>query len=775
MSGRLRMEIQGAVQGVGFRPFVYRLASELGLAGWVRNDHRGVHIEVEGSLPRLERFREEIRRRNPPRARIESTSETWLESAGYRRFEILPSGESGDRSVPVLPDIAPCGDCLSEISDPANRRHRYPFTNCTHCGPRFSILRSLPYDRHRTTMERFAMCPSCRREYEDPSDRRFHAQPNACPACGPALALIDPSGKTLSRGEEALQAAVTALGEGRIVAVKGLGGFHLMADARDAGAVRRLRERKPRREKPFALMARDLDQVRSLCETGEKAEALLASPEAPILLLPRKPGAAVTEEVAPGNPMLGVMLPSTPLHHLILRGTGFPVVATSGNLSDEPICTDEAEARERLGGIADLFLIHDRPIQRHVDDSVAWILRGRPRLLRRARGFAPLPVMAGRELPVILAVGAHLKNTVALSVGRRIFVSQHIGDLETPESLHAFRRVIQDFLRLYGARPAAIAHDLHPDYLSTRWAKDGDDPDGAGGELLRGLPRIAVQHHHAHLAACMAEQGEEGTVLGVTWDGTGYGEDGTVWGGEFLLGGAEGFRRAAHFLPFRLPGGESAVREPRRSALALLWELEGEAGLERTDLPPVREFTPEQRRLLGRMLAGGINSPVTSSAGRLFDAVASLSGLRQVTSFEGQAAMALEHAADPGVTDAYPLEILAPEAGGSRLLDWRPTLRSILQDAARGTAAGAIAARFHNALVESMVKVAELEGEERVALAGGCFQNRRLVEGAARRLEESGFRVLLHRQVPPNDGCISLGQVAVAAARLAAGSAGEGA
>ncbi len=775
MTSRLRIEIQGAVQGVGFRPFIYRLASRLGLAGWVRNDNRGVFIEAEGERLLLEDFLRRVRGERPGRAQIHSLREAWLDPAGYRGFEIRRSGEEGVRTAPLLPDIAPCEECLAELSDPADRRYRYPFTNCTHCGPRFSIIRSLPYDRPRTTMERFPLCPSCRREYEDPEDRRFHAQPVACPECGPGLSLLAPSGEILARGEEALQGCVRALREGRIVAVKGLGGFHLMVDARDEEAVARLRERKPRREKPLALMVRDLEQARSLCETGNGAEGALASPETPILLLPKKAGARVAPNVAPGNPCLGLMLPSTPLHHLLLRESGFPLVATSGNLSDEPICTDEREALERLGGIADRYLVHDRPIARHVDDSVAWILRGEVRLLRRARGFAPLPIPVSRPLPVILAVGAHLKNTVALSIQSRVFISQHIGDLETPESMEAFRRVLFDFLRLYEARPAAIAHDLHPDYLSTRWALGGwNDPAGAGrGPDLSNVPRIAVQHHHAHLAACLAENGIEGTALGVTWDGTGYGPDSTVWGGEFLRGSGAGFDRVAHLLPFRLPGGEAAVREPRRSALALLWEMEGEKGLERSDLPAVRAFTEGERRILSRILAGGFNAPVTTSAGRLFDGVAALLGLRQRSAFEGEAAMALEHAADPSVREAYPMPLLPATAGAPRLLDWRETLRAILEDLRKGAGEGIISARFHNALSEAVVRVARETGEERVALAGGCFQNRRLTEQTARRLEEAGFRVLLHRQVPPNDGSISLGQVAVAAARLAGEKSGE--
>ncbi len=789
---RLRVEIHGAVQGVGFRPFVYRLATELGLTGWVINDTQGVFIEVEGLRPAVERFLARLPAEIPPRAIVQTIETAWLAPVGFTRFEIRHSDNAGEKTALVLPDIAACPDCLAEVFDPADRRYRYPFTNCTNCGPRFTIIEALPYDRPNTTMRRFALCPVCRAEYENPLDRRFHAQPNACPACGPRLAFYERGSQTEGQaepmcmtavGDEALQRAAAALRAGQIVAVKGLGGFHLMVDARNEAAIRRLRDSKPRRAKPFALMARDLAQVRQFCEVPPEAEALLISPEAPIVLLrklteraadaPADPSRrqAVTcscdhpvtpaSSVAPANPYFGVMLPYTPLHHLLLREAGFPVVATSGNLSDEPICTDEAEAMQRLAGIADVFLVHDRPIARHADDSVAWIVAGAPRLLRRARGYAPLPITLKEAIPTILAVGAHLKNTVALSVGRQVFISQHIGDLETPEALAAFERVIVDFLRLYEARPVAIAHDLHPEYLSTKWANErGISPDPC--------PLIPVQHHHAHLAACLAENQVDGPALGVTWDGTGYGTDGTIWGGEFLLGDAAGYARVAHLRPFRLPGGEAAVREPRRVALALLWELYGEAALVMDDLAPIRSFRPAERRVLAPMLARGVNAPVTTSAGRLFDGIAALIGLHQEVSFEGQAAMALEFVADGCEMAAYETEIKGQAAGGreqSLVLDWAPLVVAVLADLRRGIPQGIIAARFHNALIEAMVAVAQAVGQPAVALTGGCFQNRLLTERGAERLARAGFRVLLHRQVPPNDGGISLGQVVIAAAQ----------
>jgi hydrogenase maturation protein HypF len=757
---RLRLEVRGAVQGVGFRPFVFRLAGELALPGWVLNDARGVFIEVEGPHSTLERFRERIVADRPPRAIVQSVETEWLPAAGFTGFEIRHSDEAGERTALVLPDLATCPECLAEVLDPAERRHGYPFTNCTNCGPRFTILRELPYDRPNTSMLGFILCPACRTEYQEPRDRRFHAQPIACPACGPVLGLWDADGAKVASRETALAGAARALADGRIVAVKGLGGFHLMCDARDDAAVARLRERKLRLGKPLALMVRDLGQARELCEVSELAAEHLVSAEAPILLLPRRASAPVAAGVAPGNPYLGVMLPSTPLHHLLLRACGFPLVATSGNLSDEPICTNEYRALARLGAIADLFLVHDRAIERHVDDSVAWITAGRLRLLRRARGWAPLPVTVKRELPVILGVGAHLKNTVALSVGRQVFISQHIGDLETEEAMAAFERVIADLQRLYDVRPVAIAHDLHPDYLSTRWALAA--PGGAR--------RIGVQHHHAHLAACLAENGVEGRALGVTWDGTGYGTDGTVWGGEFLLGDASGFERVAHLRPFRLPGGEAAVREPRRSALGLLWEVHGEAALAGDGPGAVRLFDGAELQVLGRMLGRGLNSPVTTSMGRLFDAVAALVGLPPSVTFEGEAAMALEWLADPAERGAYPVDSLPGAApAGMRaplVLDWGPLLEAVLEDLRRGVPRGIVSARFHNALVRAAVDVAAAVGEERVALSGGCFQNRLLTERLAAALGRAGHTVLLHALVPPNDGGVSLGQVAVAAAQL---------
>jgi hydrogenase maturation protein HypF len=657
----------------------------------------------------------------------------------------------------VLPDIAICEDCRRDLEDRSNRRYRYPFTNCTNCGPRFSIIEALPYDRANTSMRRFEMCPACRREYDSPLDRRFHAQPNACPACGPQVALWDDEGHVLARRDDALRAAADAIGAGRIVAVKGLGGFHLMADARDDAAVRRLRERKHREEKPFAVMCPDMDSIERHCVISTAEARVLASPESPIVLCERRQGAQadLAESVAPGNPNLGVMLPYTPLHLVLMRDIGGPAVATSGNLSDEPICTEEREAIRRLGHIADVFLVHDRPIVRHVDDSIVRMMLDRELVVRRARGYAPLPIPLTRPAPTLLAVGAHLKSTVAASSGSNVFVSQHIGDLETAEASEAFVKVIADFQTLFALKPDAVLADLHPDYRSTRHARS------------LGLPMTQVQHHFAHVAACMTENDLDGPALGVSWDGTGYGADGTVWGGEFLSVGATSFARVACLRPFRLPGGDRAIREPRRVALGILHAIAGADALT-IPSPAVRAFNDVERALLIDALARGLNSPVTTSAGRLFDAVASLVGLRQHSSFEGQAAMDLEYAIAPGVADAYPF---AASTTGEQfavgswqapplVIDWAPTVRAVIDDVGAGAAAGVIAARVHNTLVEMIVTVAEFVHEPAVVLTGGCFQNRYLTERAVTRLRQAGFRPYWHQRIPPNDGGISLGQIA---------------
>lgn len=749
---RAKVIVRGAVQGVGFRPFVYRLARELGLYGWVLNSARGVFLEIEGEGESVRKFLLRLEREKPPRAIIQSLEFAILDPAGHRDFEIRYSDESGEKSVLILPDIATCADCLRETFDPRDRRYRYAFTNCTNCGPRFSIIEALPYDRPNTSMRKFVMCDQCDREYHDPANRRFHAQPNACPHCGPQLEFWNPDGRVLACGDQALRQAEGVVRSGGILGLKGLGGFQLIADAGNEPAVVKLRNRKHREEKPLALMAPSLGAIRELCAVSELEERLLLSPESPIVLLERSTRAGrLASSLAPANPCLGFMLPYTPLHHLLLRDLCCEIVATSGNLTDEPICIDEREAVERLGGIADGFLVHDRPIVRHVDDSVVRVIRGRELVLRRARGYAPLPVHLKEPLPCVLALGAHLKNSVALSVGSEVFVSQHIGDLATSQAFEAFRRVSKDFPQLWEAKPEIIACDLHPEYLSTKHAR-------------RLSPRVhAVQHHWAHVLACMAENEVEPPALGVSWDGTGYGTDGTIWGGEFLLAAGESFERAARFRQFRLPGGEMAIRQPSRAALGVLFEIWGDDALGRADLPPIRDFPEDQLRIMGKMLAKGINAPVTSSAGRLFDAVASLTGLRQRVSFEGQAAMELEFAAQPAMSDFYSFEV---RDGQPLVVDWGPTIEGIAADVTCGRHAGDISAKFHNTLAEIVRAVALRIGEAKIILTGGCFQNRRLTEACLQRLLDAGFRPYWHQRVPPNDGGISLGQVVAAAAAL---------
>ena len=740
-ASRVHITLHGAVQGVGFRPFVWRLAQELGLAGWVNNSAAGVFIEAEGAPSMLREFLRRLESDKPEIALIQSLEATFLDPVGFAGFEIRASS-GGEKRALVMPDLATCPACLAEILDPSNRRHRYPFTNCTACGPRFSIIASLPYDRPATTMSGFAMCWQCEREYQDPGDRRFHAQPNACPACGPQLALWNRQGAEIAVRDAALMATAAAIREGKIVAVKGIGGFHLMADARNDETLRELRLRKRREEKPFALMAPSFDDVPRFCSVSEVEGRLLRSPECPIVLLRRLPGLdSLAASVAPGNPNLGVMLPGTPLHHLLLRGLGFPVVATSGNLSEEPICTDEHDALTRLGGIADLFLVHDRPILRHVDDSIVREVCGRELLLRRARGFAPLPIAVGSELAPVLALGGQQKNTIAAALGSQVFVSQHIGDLETEGSLRAFRSVIAAFQSLYELAPVAVACDLHPDYLSTQHASS------------LGLPLVHVQHHYAHILACMAENHLRPPVLGIAWDGSGLGDDGTVWGGEFLRVTDQGYERVAQLRPFPLPGNAKAVREPRRVALAILYEIFGDAAFS-MDLPTLRAFSPGEIENLRTMLRRRLNSPVTSSAGRLFDAFASLLDLRQVASYEGQAAMELEFAAG-GDDQTASLPYGIRTENGRLVLDWEPAVRMVLGDSTRPD----LPSRFHAMLVDMAVDVAGRVGEKYVVLSGGCFQNRTLTERMVSRLLGAGYRPYWHQRVPPNDGGLSLGQI----------------
>ena len=750
---RLRVVLRGAVQGVGFRPHVFRLAQALDLKGWVQNSAAGVVVEVEAPGNVLEEFLRRLVEQKPAISFIQSLETAYLDPVGFDSFEIRES-RGGEKTALILPDIATCPECRREIFDPSNRRYRYPFTNCTNCGPRYTIIESLPYDRPRTTMKAFAMCGECLREYRDPADRRFHAQPNACPKCGPTLELWNSQGRTLGREHDALLATAEALRAGKIAAVKGLGGFHLLADARNEQAVAELRVRKRRDEKPFAIMFPSDEVALQYCHATETERRMLRSPESPIVLLRRvRPDDGLARAIAPGNPYLGGMLPYTPLHHLLLRELGFPIVATSGNLSEEPICIEEHEATRRLREIADLYLVHNRPILRHVDDSVVREMGGREMVLRRARGMAPLPVHVDEELRPILAVGGHQKNTIAASVHSDVFVSQHIGDLENETSYGAFRSVISSFGTLFELKPAAIACDLHPDYLSTQYAHASP------------LPKIAVQHHYAHILACMAENHLRPPLLGIAWDGSGYGPDGTVWGGEVLHVMDGKFVRVAHLRPFLLPGGEKAVREPRRCALALLYEVFGEEAFTGRQWP-AGLFPDEELNVLRTMLLQKINSPLTTSAGRLFDGFASLLNLRHVARFEGQAAMELEFALPPSSRDEhYPFEI--SKRGEMLMMDWASAVREAVM--ATDVPISKASLRFHNMLVEMGVEVAKQIGERKVVLSGGCFQNKYLTERFIHRLREAGFQPYWHQRVPPNDGGIALGQIMAAATILQSG------
>lgn len=757
LPARVRLTLCGGVQGVGFRPFIYRLARECELAGWVRNTSHGVIIEAEGSSSSLEHFIPRIARDQPPRSFIQSMETVWISPQKEKGFEIRESLSDGTGGALVQPDIATCPECLKEIFDEHNRRHAYPFTNCTQCGPRFSIVSALPYDRPNTSMNGFVMCGDCRREYDDPSDRRFHAQPNACDQCGPHLEWWNSCGKVLATHSEVIDAAVSAIASGAIVALKGMGGFQLLVDAQNAEAVQRLRDRKQREEKPFALMASSLEEVMLECEVSELEKGLLTSPEAPIVLLKRRGGASrIAREVAPGSPFFGVMLPCTPLHHLLMSRFGGPVVATSGNRSDEPICTDEHDALDRLRGIADYYLVYNRPILRHADDSIVRIMEGRISILRRARGYAPLPVLLQHAAPSVLALGAHMKNTVALSSGKSVFMSQHLGDLASSPSFAAFQEAITDLQSFYSTVPEVIACDLHPDYLSTKAAPDLAVAAGAG--------IVSVQHHLAHVASCMADNEIQPPVLGVAWDGTGYGRDGTVWGGEFLRVMSDGVERFAHLRCFPLPGGEIAAREPRRSALGLLYAMVGEEAFKLTDLASIRAFSTSEISTLKTMLVRKLNTPLTSSMGRLFDAVASLVEIRQRSAYEGQAAMECEWMSreNPNPEGSYSFAIRAQQNSEALLVDWEPMILGVIADLRLQMSPGEITAKFHHSLADLIIQVAHRSGLPSVVLTGGCFQNETLLGEAVRTLRRDGYVPYWHQRVPANDGGISLGQVVVA-------------
>jgi hydrogenase maturation protein HypF len=794
------IEVEGVVQGVGFRPFVYRLARELGLTGSVRNAAGRVEIEAIGTRTALDAFELRLRADAPPRARVERVTGRVADAAAVPEalrgwhFEIVESVAAGSVERLFPPDIATCGDCLAELADPADRRYRYPFTNCTNCGPRATIIDELPYDRARTSMREFRLCPECRAEYGDPLDRRFHAEPVACPACGPRLAYRGPGDPAPAHeGEGALRAAAADLLAGRIVAVKGLGGYHLACDATDAAAVQRLRDRKRRWAKPFAVMARDLDAVRRLGTVRAREASLLTSPARPIVLVEAHRGAQaeLATAVTNGNRRVGVFLPYTPLHHLLMEAVGRPIVLTSGNLSDEPLVTDDAEALVRLAGLADAFLAHDRQIRARYDDSVTRVVgsgRGaRESIIRRGRGYAPdplpLPVRLSRP---VLAVGAELKHTFALASGRRAHVSPHIGDLEDVLTFRAFEENLAHLSRLLAVEPSLVAHDLHPAYLSTQHA----------ARTFAADRRIGVQHHHAHVAACAAEHGITGPFIGVAYDGLGMGDDGTFWGGELLVADLVGYRRVARFGRAPMPGGALAVRRPYRMALGYLFGAEAVGAETQPDAPTTPEgplarggrrdgwpsaladpelaapflarLDPREVEIVRVQIGRALNAPVASSAGRLFDAVSSLLGLRDIAEFEAQAAIDLEMAAERG--PHAPLPYALRRAGGMVVYDPGPTIRAVLEGMAGGGAAGRLAARFQETIAtvtRELCAMARADtGLGTVCLSGGVFQNGWLADALLRRLTRDGFEVHISEQVPVNDGGISYGQAAIAAARL---------
>jgi len=751
---RKRLEVSGVVQGVGFRPFVYQLALRRGLGGWVLNDSEGVKIEVEGAWAAINDFVLGLQSELPPLAEIVDLKQAFVPVCGDGEFRIVESQSGEERRTLISADTNVCGDCLRELFDPADRRYKYPFINCTNCGPRYTIIEDIPYDRPNTTMKSFALCEDCEREYRDPADRRFHAQPVACPACGPKVALLDANGNTLDVDDPIAETAAR-LKQGEILAIKGLGGFHLAVDATNAAAVKALRKRKRREEKPFAVMSETLDQIARYADFGDAEKEMLLSFRRPIVLLQKKTPDPLAQPVAPKNACYGVMLPYTPIHYLILHEVEFlSLVMTSANLTDEPICINNDEAVERLKGIADAFLVHDRRIHARSDDSVVRLMAAKPRILRRARGYVPLPVVLSDEGPPTLGVGAELKGTVCLAKGRNAFLSQHLGDLKESIALNFFEETTDHLRRILEIEPQIVAHDSHPDYLSTRYAL------GMGN-----VKRVAVQHHHAHIASVLAENGVAGPVIGVALDGTGLGDDGTIWGGEFFVADLVGYRRVGHLSNMPLPGGDAATHEPWRTALAYLHAAFGSAW-QALGIPFVRRIDMLRARLILQMVAARINTPMTSSAGRLFDAISSLLGICDRNTHDGQAPMELEATVREDIATALTFEIR--EAQGTLLLDACSFIRSAVDRIRDGADTGTIAAEFHhglgNAVVAMCRQIRERENIGQVALSGGCFQNACLFEYAARALSQEGFEVLTHTKVPPNDGCIALGQVAVARA-----------
>lgn len=735
---RRRYMVSGAVQGVGFRPLVYRLACEINLGGWVKNTPEGVLMELEGEAFKLDDFEGRLDSELPPAALISDFKAEDVGVTGEEGFEILESGKDSLASVPMLADMAVCKDCLREMRSHKDRRYCYPFITCTNCGPRYTIMTGLPYDRPQTTMKDFSLCVKCTKEYMNLLDRRFHAQPVACSDCGPHLYLADADGEVLSRRDEALLMAAEAIKDGKIVAIKGIGGFHLVCNACDEGVVAELRRRKHRPVKPFAVMTASVDEAEKYCFVSDLEADLLGSMQAPIVLLKVKDEGWLAGGIAPGNPYLGVMLPYAPLHHLLMDELGFPIVATSGNRAGEPICTDENEAISRLEGIADLFLAHNRPIAHRCEDSIVRIMGDRAVMLRRARGYAPLPLSykaqeGSADSLVVLAAGSHLKNTVAISIKNQVIVGPHVGDLDTEQAIEGHEDSINTLCGIYGVVPEVAVFDAHPDYYSSKRAMKQEY-----------VQKKSVQHHYAHALACMLDNQYDGECLAIVWDGTGYGDDGNVWGGEFLKIAHDGYERVGHMHPFLLPGGDAAAKEPWRVAVSLL----AEAGEEMEVFDTFDTLEGKNISFVRQMLDKRINCPVSTSAGRLFDGVSSLLGICHENSFEGEAAMGLEFIADPEEVGVYPYLI------EDNILDWRPIVRNIAVDDAP-----VAATKFHNTLVDAGVRMAKRFGIGKVLLTGGCFQNKLLLEGFIERLDGEGMEPMWHRNIPPNDGGISAGQI----------------
>ncbi len=748
------INVRGVVQGVGFRPFIYQLAASHNLRGWVCNTSEDVRIEVEGEAKDIERFLQGLREQAPPLAHIQDITVTPGQPAGYKKFEIRPSIAEEGKYQLISPDIATCPDCLREIFDPADRRYRYPFTNCTSCGPRFTIIADVPYDRPNTTMRIFRMCPQCQKEYDNPLDRRFHAQPNACPVCGPQLELLDAKGHPVPCTDKIIETA-SLLKRGKIVAIKGLGGFLLACDATSETAVNRLRRRKNRPAKPLAVMVASLDEVKAHCYVNSTEAKLLTSPGSPIVLMKWKNNSMIGKSVAPGLNHLGVMLPYTPLHHLLMRETGRPLVMTSGNLSEEPIARDNDEALRRLAGIADYFLVHNRDIYARYDDSVMIVARGAPQFVRRARGFAPHPIQLIYKSKQILGCGAEEKNTFCLTRDDHAFVSQHIGDMENLETLEHFTNTIGLYTKLFRIKPEIIACDLHPEYLPTKYAQKLAAESN--------IKLIQIQHHHAHIVSCLADNGLAGPVIGVALDGTGYGTDGQIWGGEFLVADYKNFKRVAHLEYLPLPGGALAIKKPYRTAAGYLMALGIDLDKE---LPLAGYLKPAELDVIKNQVEKGLNAPLTSSMGRLFDAVSALIGVRGIIQYEAQAAIELEVLAHRADTEAslYPFSVIAQD--GVNIIKIHDLFTAIISDLHRNISQAVIAARFHNTIAQMILEIcnqiSKKTGIKEVSLSGGVFQNRLLSGKTLALLESAGFKVYTHHQVPCNDGGISLGQVIVA-------------